>query len=431
MAKFYPAKRDPRLVGSLQRLTPWLLRWFYQVELVLSTEPSVPLAILQDHPCLLLCNHPTFVDPMVMFLLSGVVQRSFYYLAAHERFGGLEGWLFQRIGAYSIRRGQADRDSIAYTLKLLTQTDCKLVIFPEGGCSFQNDTVMPFRPGAIQMALQALSKIEDRDFYVVPISLKYRYTGQMTPIIEKTLRKLEQALQVLPQGGYYDRLRRVAAAVMQRFEQEYGLDYSATHPELTDWNQRIIRLKSQVLSQCEQRLQLSANPNEPNRERVYRIQRAIETRSLAGEKGEIAVNATGHQVNNKSDYNSPNHSGNHPGENLLAGGEDWEMMRRSLSRVLNFDAIYDGYVAERPTPERFLDTLTRLERAVFEIDQPSAKGYRQAFLRIGQPVNLRQYRQVYQHDRTATVQDLTHQLQQTVQRNLNTLSEATARDISW
>lgn len=395
---------------------------------MLSTEPNVPLAILRDQPCLLLCNHPTFVDPMVMFLLSGVVQRSFYYLAAHERFSGLEGWLFQRIGAYSIRRGQADRDSIAYTLKLLTQPDCKLVIFPEGGCSFQNDTVMPFRPGAVQMALQALSKT-DRDFYVVPISLKYRYTGQMTAIIEKTLTNLEQALQVTRQGSYYDRLRQVAAAVMQRFEQEYGL---SPDPALLDWNQRITRLKTQVLDQYEQRLQLSSAPNEPNRERVYRIQRAIETRSLAADNSNASPIDPRH---GSGDARENDHQNNlaplsaRPAP--LGSNDDWEIMRRSLSRVLNFDAIYDGYVAERPTPERFLDTLIRLERSVFEIDQPVTKGHRQAFLRIGQPVNLRLYRDDYQRDRSATVQRLTHQFQQTVQRNLDMLSDATARDISW
>lgn len=395
---------------------------------MLSTEPNVPLAILRDQPCLLLCNHPTFVDPMVMFLLSGVVQRSFYYLAAHERFSGLEGWLFQRIGAYSIRRGQADRDSIAYTLKLLTQPDCKLVIFPEGGCSFQNDTVMPFRPGAVQMALQALAKT-DRDFYVVPISLKYRYTGQMTAIIEKTLTNLEQALQVTRQGSYYDRLRQVAAAVMQRFEQEYGL---SPDPALLDWNQRITRLKAQVLEQCEQRLQLSSAPNEPNRERVYRIQRAIETRSLAVDNSNAPPIGLGQGSGDARENDHQNNLAPLSGRPApLGSNDDWEIMRRSLSRVLNFDAIYDGYVAERPTPERFLDTLIRLERSVFEIDQPVAKGHRQAFLRIGQPVNLRHYRDDYQRDRSATVQRLTHQFQQTVQRNLDMLSDATARDISW
>lgn len=104
---FYPAKLAPRLVYRLQKIAPWLMRWFYQLDLVLSTEPQVQLSTLRQAPCLFLCNHPTFQDPAVMFLFSGVVRQPFYYLAAYERFQGPEGWLLQRIGAYSIRRGQA------------------------------------------------------------------------------------------------------------------------------------------------------------------------------------------------------------------------------------------------------------------------------------------------------------------------------------
>ncbi len=225
--RFYPPKLNPTLVRLLQKNLPWLVRWQSQLELTISTEAQVQLSTLRQQPCLFLCNHPTFNDPLVMFLFSGVVGQPFHYLAAYERFRGLEGWLLQRIGAYSIRRGQPDRDSVAQTLKLLAQPNCKLTIFPEGGCSFQNDTVMPFRPGAVQMALQALSKLEKQGgsahLCVVPISLKYCYTGQMQPMIEQTLQRLERALEVTSQGDFYLRLRIVAAAVMGRFEQEYGL----------------------------------------------------------------------------------------------------------------------------------------------------------------------------------------------------------------
>lgn len=403
-APFYPPKLNSALVKLLQAIAPWLVRLVHQIELVITTEPKVQLSTLRNTSYLLLCNHPTFNDPVVMFLFSGVVQRPFYYLAAHERFSGLTGWLFQRIGAYSIRRGQADRDSVAQTLKLLMQPDCKLVIFPEGGCSFQNDTVMPFRPGAVQMALQALSKQAKqgkvRDFYVVPISLKYRYMGNVTPLVEQSLGRLEQALGVAGDGDFYDRLRTVAAAVLRRFEQEYGL----TAANETDWNQRITALKAQILQRCEQRLRLTPAAGEPNRERVYRIQHVLKTRYSADDGS----------------------------NSLLTDGiDEWEVMRKSIARMLNFDAIYDGYVAERPTPERFLDTLTRLEREVFNIDQPPSKGHQQAFLRVGQPVNLCDYLTAYGQDRTKTVTALTQQLQQTVQKNLDILSEATARDISW
>lgn len=414
---FYPAQLKPRLVRLLQRVLPIFGRWHSRLELIISTEAQVQLANLRDSPCLLLCNHPTFQDPLVMFLFSGVLERPFYYMAAHERFKGLEGWLIRQIGAYSIRRGQADRDSVAYTLQRLADPGCKLVVFPEGGCSFQNDTVMPFRPGAVQFALQALSKQarlnqaktplkqQSDAFYIVPVSLKYRYTGQMKPILERTLRRLEAALGIGPEKidktqSFYDRLRVVAAAVMQGLEREYGLPPDSAN---LDWNQRIAAIKAAVLTQCEQRLQITPAPGEPNRERVYRIQRALESRySLAEDSSNRILNQ---------------------------GVDEWEVMRKALARVLNFDAIYDGYVSERPTPERFLDTLTRLERSVFSIDQPPPKGRRQAFLRVGRPIRAQDYLAAYAQNRTATVQALTHQLQQSVQYNLDILSEAIARDI--
>ena len=407
---FYPPQLNPSLVKLLQNLSPWLLRQQAGIELVISTEPNVQLSTLQNSPCLLLCNHPTFNDPLVMFGFSQRVQRPFYYMAAHERFGGFEGWLLQQIGGYSIRRGQADRDSVAQTLKLLAQPDCRLVIFPEGGCSFQNDTVMPFRPGAVQMALQSLSKRakqgETRDFWVVPISLKYRYSGQMGSIIERSLRRLERELGVGGSGDLYSRLRVVSAAVMGRFEQDYGLTPTADAKlENIDWNQRIAAIKAQILAQCEQRLTLIPAPDEPNRERVYRIQRAIERRYELNEDGSNPI--------------------------LVNGTDEWEVMRKSLARVLNFDALYVGYVSESPTPERFLDTLTRLERSMFNIDQPSPKGQQQALVRVGQPLNLQGFLPAYEQNRQETVRSLTQQLQQTVQTNLNLLSQASARDTSW
>lgn len=404
---FYPAQLNSPLVQSIQRVAPWLARSFYQLDLVISTAPGVQMADLRSSPCLFLCNHPTFDDPLVMFLVSGILRQPFHYLAAYERFGGFKGWLLQQIGAYSIRRGQADRDSVAYTLKLLAQPDCKLVIFPEGGCSFQNDTVMPFRPGAVQMALQAVAKRvkqgDSRAFCLVPISLKYRYSGRMESILEQSLRRLERelGLAALSNGSFYERLRQVAVTVMERFEQEYGL----IPTEAADWNQRISELKAQVLIQCEQRLNLAPAAHELNRERVYRIQHALAKRYQLAEDGSNRI--------------------------FVNGADEWEVMRQTLARVLNFDAIYDGYVSERPTPERFLDTVTRLERSVFNIDQPPPKGHRQAFVRIGQPVQLLPYLTEYDRSRSATVAALTEQMQQTVQQNLNLLSDATARDISW
>lgn len=330
-----------------------------------------------------------------MFLLSARVGQPFYYLAAHERFQGLKGWLYQRIGAYSVRRGLVDRASVKQTLALVSRPGSKLVIFPEGGCSFQNDTVMPFRSGAVQIGLQALAKQNElSDLYAVPISIKYRYMGKMSVVIQKTLERLEKATDTKTEGDVYKRLRVIAEYVLVNCEQEYGL----TSPYDLTWNQRIARLKAQVLQQCEEQLALTSAMGEADRERVYRIRHVLQTRQST----------------------------------LLPDGRDgWDVMLQATMRVLNFDAIYDGYVSEKPTPERFLDTLIRLEREVFKIDQPPPKGYRQAYLRIGKPINLKDYVADYRRDRAGTVDDVVQKLHHTVQRNLDVLSEATARGISW
>lgn len=397
---FYPPQLNPPLVSLLQTIAPSLVYLVHRLDLIVSTEPSVQFDRLQEKPCLLLCNHPTFDDPVAVFLFSAYWKQSFYYMTAYEQFLSWKGRFFQQLGAYSVQRGLADRDSIAQTLELLMRHDCKLVIFPEGGCSFQNDTVMPFRPGAVQIGLQAMARCVKQgksvpDLHVVPISLKYRYTGRMTPVIEKTLVGLEQALGISANGDHYQRLRAVAQQILSQFEREYEL----VVPPTADWNQRIVSLKTEVLQHCERTLKLTSVPGEPNRERVYRIRHAIDRQQNVSLRD-------GQQT-------------------------DWQTLSRSVMRVLNFDASYDGYVAEKPTPERFLDTLVRFEREVFGIDKPRPKAHRQAFLRVGQPVNLQDYFEAYRSDRTTTVTHLVEQLQQTVQRNLDILSEATTRDISW
>lgn len=380
---FYPPQLNPLLVTLAQRLVPLAAHWYYDFDLVVSQEDLDRLRSHLQQRMLLLPNHPTFDDPIVIFALSARLGIPFYYLSARETLQGKRGVWLQRLGVYSIRRGVVDRPSVAQTLELLTQPSCKLVIFAEGGCSFQNDTVMPFRVGAIQMAFQAMNKVLQQektlpDLYAVPIALKYRYSGNMTGAIEQTLKQLEQALEVKPTGDLYQRLRTVAFEVLLKCEREYGL----VNPEITDWNQRVANLKAHVLQQCEQQLGLTSASGELDRERTYRVQQALEE-PIASDR-------------------------------LWT----WEFMSKAAWRVLNFDAIYDGYVAAKLTPERFLDTLIRLERDVFNIDRPRPKGHRQALLRVAEPLNLKDWFGDYQQNRTNTVKTVTQKIHQQVQENL-------------
>jgi hypothetical protein len=381
--EFYPSQLNPLAVRLCQSLSYIIASWVYQLQLEITETDLDRIKKLGNNRLILMPNHPTFDDGIALFLLSTRLGEMFNYLVAYESFEGILGKFLQLMGAYSIKRGLADRQSVAYTLQLLQQPRSRLVIFAEGGCSFQNDTVMNFRSGAIQFPFQTLSKIAKQetnipDFYVVPVSLKYRYIQPMNQVIEATLKRLETHFKIHPQTtDFYARLRGVAERVLASLEKDYQINVEIT--QNFDWNQRIKQLRNQILERCQEELNLTFPENTPPRERVYKIQSVLESQT------DIS-----HQ----------------------------EFLYQSTLRLLNFDAIYDGYVAENPTSERFLDTLTRLEREVFKIDRPYPKGQRKAIIKIGDPVNLKDYFQAYKDNKTATIEDLTQTIQATVQRNI-------------
>ncbi len=412
-ANFYPPQLNPFLVRLAQSIAPVAIRSFYQFELAVSSECLEQIRALKHQRLLLLPNHPTFQDPIVLFALSAL-RETFYYLAADELFNSSLSGVFQRLGVYSIRRGLVDRPSIAQTLALLTQPDCRLVIFPEGGCSFQNDVVMPFRVGAVQIAFQALSKLVKQgeplpNLYVLPVSIKYRYTQDMSQAIAQMLSQLEQALNLISTSSPYQRLRAVAEQVLVKVEQDYELDNSENDRQ--SWEQRISQLRISILKSCEQQLGIASNPKELVRERTYRIKHMLKLKADALESDPAKAEL-----------------------DILEGKQDsnLKLIEKSVKRLLNFDAIYDGYVAENPTSERFIDTLIRLEREVFDIDQPPPKGYRRVRIKTGEPVNLKDGFADYQRDgrcanrrrhRTQAVNSVTLKIQQSVQDNLNLLQD--------
>ncbi|MEB3230438.1 MAG: 1-acyl-sn-glycerol-3-phosphate acyltransferase [Leptolyngbyaceae bacterium] len=397
-APFYPPRLNPALVRVCQWIVPLYGRFWCRMMLDVDPTSLAILKSLQRERILLLSNHPSFFDDWIsIFLLSARVEMAFHFLAAQERFRGLEGPLIQRLGTYSVRRGLGDRASVAETIRLWSSPSHRLVIFPEGGCSFQNDVVTPFRVGGIQMAFQGLNKIaktsdEIPDLYVIPISIKYRYISNMVPVIDQTLIGLEKALELSPSRTrsltFYQRLRAIAERVINQFEVEHGLDTSDVTK--LSWNERIDRLRNHLLESCEQILEISINDHQLLRERVYKIQYLLET------KGKTLVN-------------DPFWT--------------YEKMQQVTISLLNFDAIYDGYVAAAPTPERFLDTLIRLERQVFKIDYPTPKARRKVLIKVGKPVNLKEYYGAYRGDRPGTVAHLTKVMEDMVQRNLNILNQ--------
>src|SRR5919199_957662 len=80
-------------------------------------------------PLILAANHRSFLDP---FIVGVCLRRPVYFVAKQELFEKRwQGWLLNALGAFPVRRGESDEESVETAKQILKRGDA-LVIFPEG-----------------------------------------------------------------------------------------------------------------------------------------------------------------------------------------------------------------------------------------------------------------------------------------------------------
>ncbi len=100
---------------------------------------------------ILASNHRSFLDP---FVLGCCVRRPIYFVAKEELFKNpLAGWFLNCLGAFPLRRGASDEESVKTSLRLLERGQV-VVIFPEG-TRVTRGSLRPPRRGVGRMALES------------------------------------------------------------------------------------------------------------------------------------------------------------------------------------------------------------------------------------------------------------------------------------
>lgn len=367
------------------------------------------LSAIKGERCLLLPNHPSEWDPCVLFDIGKRLNENFFFVAAREVFDysyGLRGWFFQKLGVYSLVRGSNDRKSLKTSIETLSENKGRLVIFVEGEISQQNETLFPLEAGVIQLAFMALNDIYKQkgknlealpSLYVCPVSLRYVYQkAGLTESIEKALTELELATGVVQHGSMFDRLQTLCATVLEHAAQQIGYILNPERPMADN----VLLLSDQMLLKLEHLINISPEPELSYLDRVRGIR-----------------NKTDAVLTHAEEEGSLYQSRLHAQQKLVL-----KNYYQNLDRVVNFVAIYDGYLQPDMNEARYIELIRRLEKEVFGACQLLHP--RTAQVHISDPIDLKFYFSDFLTDKRVTVHQLACEIEQKLYSGIQWVASA-------
>jgi 1-acyl-sn-glycerol-3-phosphate acyltransferase len=329
-------------------------------------------------------NHSHDSDPHVMMEVGRRAHRPFAFMAAWQIFRthwGLDGWVLQRMGAFSVDREGCDRRAIRQAVEFLSGGHA-LVVFPEGEIYHLNDRLTPLLEGVAFMALTAQRELEKGQspgrVWVVPSAIRYRYVDDVTPQLTAAVAGLEQRLLWKPRPGsaLHERIIQVGEVLLTIKEKEklgHACDAEGDLPT------RVARLTEALL----QRLETEYLKKTPSAETVPLRVKALRRHLLAAWADEKADPAAREQARAALD---------------------------DVQLVLQLYSYPGDYLSEKPGLERMAETVEKFEEDIYGAARP--KGRRRARVRLGEPIDLKEV--AAERARTAA-HDVTARLEEAIQ----------------
>lgn len=406
---FLPPIINPLVVGFIRVIFPFGMRTLLGgLSVYISDDDLAKLRAYQGKRMLLLPNHPNGEEPFVLFEIFKRMNEVFNVVAAREVFDwehGFRGWLLRRVGAYSVIRGTADRESFMMSKKILMEGQNRLVIFIEGEISRGNETLIPFEPGVLQLAFWAQEGLakeaakvarqqggQDKpDYppvYVAPLAIKYFYAPGSETAIETSLQVLEKAvgLPTEPGASQYARIRAIGEKVLAVQEALHQL-VALPGVSLTE---RVEAIKNRMLKKMELFLGLKPDPQASTLSRLREIRNTMD-----------------HLIHT---YDDPQELTDYEKRMVDHFRKALSEFYQDLDRVVYFLTYDEAYLQESQTPERFIDVIRRLEREVFgdaRLTYP-----RVAAVKVGEVINLKEQFPSYESDKKGYVKHMVSELEE-------------------
>ncbi len=357
---------------------------------------SGDLEILKNFPkdsgLILAANHSDETDPRVCFELSRRCHRRFTYMInaeAFEEWHGIYGWLLQRLGGFSIERGGNDQKARRYAVDVVKKGHDTLIMFPEGEISYLNDLVQPFRTGVVHIGLQAITETRETNpswtAYLLPIAIKYYYRKPIGSILDKKIRAIEKHLLIRASFfTFQEKIIRIMAKILKR--QEMISRAKMISGQMSRLKEQVRLAQAELLSKIETKYpQAKIDPKaqlvDRARKMIFFLREQLRLKKLFSSETRIQL---------KGDI-------------------------KDLKETIQMAGWQPQYINLTPSQERLAETVMKLEREVFKLKTPRPLGNRDVFVRIGLPLDLSRYVELYQKDTSTLAHQVANELRDNIQ----------------
>jgi len=257
MSEFKEPKPNFLVTSAAQLIAPFWLKWREQLTINICGGEENLAAFSNHRRAVVLLNHPDRQVPFVIVELAMQMRETFYCIAARECFdwdGGWRGWLFQRLGCYSVARGKADFHSIATTDKILREGKRKLVVFPEAEITADEQTVHELQNAIFHIILNVQKDLSAQNaegseasapasssasqaaspgaspaspLVIIPGAIKFTLKSKLASAVGPALKTMEKKLAIRKARGkaadVMARIDGVVAAYLKRVFESYEL----------------------------------------------------------------------------------------------------------------------------------------------------------------------------------------------------------------
>jgi 1-acyl-sn-glycerol-3-phosphate acyltransferase len=363
MPGFWPPKPNAFWNVVIEPLRKYYLHSFYQISTVEIVGAEHLKTIGPNDGALIAPNHSHDSDPHVMMHVGKQLDRQLYFMAAWQVFlahKGIDGFVMQRMGAFSVDREGCDRRAMRQAQELLGDGKC-LVVFPEGEIYHTNERLTPLREGVAFMAITSqrdLDKTNDgRQIWVVPTAIKYTFEQDITPKLEASVTNLESRVLLKPKPGtpLHERIIRFGEAMLTIKEKE-KLGHSQENDG--DLPARLHRFIDRLLEKHELEQFKKTSSDESVPLRVKTLRRSLLEKMLDEKLTD---------------------------DDRRAAKDSLE----DLHLVLQLYSYPGDYVSTKPSVERMAETVEKFEEDVNGVATP--KGKRRATVKFGEPLDVKRH----------------------------------------